>query len=281
MLTIIKYTFKELLYKKIFISTLLLALLYLGLYGGALYMVFQRGGTPPDLLIRASISSQLVGAGLYFSTFIVAFLTVLGSVSMVTYELETGILYGILSKPITRTEYMLGKFLGLALMLIIFSLFLIGAVLGLNLLMAGEVLYHFKLISIIKGALIYFLIPLTLLSLVFYLSTILKPLATGIVVIMNFMLGIIGGFLEQIGMVINKQELVDMGILASLFSPVDSIYRKFFSFLYDAGQSPIAILANGPFGSGHPPSIWMIFYSVGYILLFIILALRKFNKMDL
>ena len=147
--------------------------------------------------------------------------------------------YGILSKPITRTEYMLGKFLGLALMLIIFSLFLIGAVLGLNLLMAGEVLYHFKLISIIKGALIYFLIPLTLLSLVFYLSTILKPLATGIVVIMNFMLGIIGGFLEQIGMVINKQELVDMGILASLFSPVDSIYRKFFSFLYDAGQSQI------------------------------------------
>ena len=98
MLTIIKYTFKELLYKKIFISTLLLALLYLGLYGGALYMVFQRGGTPPDLLIRASISSQLVGAGLYFSTFIVAFLTVLGSVSMVTYELETGILYGILDR---------------------------------------------------------------------------------------------------------------------------------------------------------------------------------------
>jgi ABC-type transport system involved in multi-copper enzyme maturation permease subunit len=281
MLTIIKYSLKEMLNKKIFVATLVLALIFQGLYGGALYMVYHKGGNFPDLIIRSTVSSQLLGAGFYFSTFIIAFLTVLGGIGTISLELESGLLYTVLTKPITRTKFMLGKFTGLALMLIIFSVFMLSSVLILNIIMAGKVFYNFQIINIIKAVNIYFLIPLTLLAIVFFFSTRLKSLATGIVVIMLFMLGIIGGFLEQIGVLIQKQELVDIGILASLISPVDSMYRKFFSVLYDVENTPLSLISTGPFGSIHPPSGWMVIYTIVFILAFVTLAIRKFNRMDL
>lgn len=279
--TIIKYSFREMINKKIFLATLILAFLFLALYGGALYMVYVKGGTPQDLVMKALISRQLLGAGFYFSTFIVAFLAVLGSVSTVASEFETGVLYSILTKPITRTTYLWGKYLGLGLMLVCFSILMLGSVIAINLFFAGELMAIFSPVALGKAMAIYTLIPLCLLSVVFYLGTKLKSLATGITVIMLFMLGIIGGFLEQIGVVLNKQELVDIGILASLLSPMDSIYRKFFSVLYGAGDIQLSLFSSGPFGTINPPSDWVIVYGIAFAAIFFFLAIRNFKKLDL
>ncbi|MFZ7102673.1 MAG: ABC transporter permease [Peptococcaceae bacterium] len=279
--TIIKYSFKEMVKKKIFIATLVLAVIFLILYGGALYLVYDRGGGPTDLVIRAAVSSQLLGAGFYFSTFIVAFLTVLGSISTVTNETESGLLYTILTKPIARPVYLLGKYLGLACMMTAFGIFMLGMVLMINIFFAGEFLYDFSIFKIIQAVAVYSLIPLCLLSVVFFLGMKLKSLATGIIVIMLFMLGVIGGFLEQIGVVLGKQELVDVGIFTSLLSPMDSLYRKFFSILYDTGNMSLSLIANGPFGTGQPPSGWMVIYAGVFTAVFLLLAIAAFNKLDL
>ncbi|MFZ5944549.1 MAG: ABC transporter permease [Bacillota bacterium] len=281
MLTIIKYSFQEMLNKKIFLSTLVLALLFLGLYGGALYMAFDRGGIDADLVLRAIVSSQLLGAGFYFSAFIVAFLTVLGGVGTVTSEMDSGILYSILTKPLTRVSYMLGKFLGLTLMMIFFSIFMLGSVLALNILIGGSELYNFQFINILSAVLVYLLIPLTLLAIVFYLTTRFKSLATGVIVIMLFMLGVVGGFLEQVGVMLKKQELIDIGILTSLLSPMDSMYRMFFNILYDTSNSPLSVVTSGPFGSIQPPSGWMIVYTIIFLSGFLLMGLQRFNKIDL
>lgn len=282
MITIIKYSLKEMINKKVFVITLILALVFLALYGSALHMAYKHSGTPTDLLMRAALSSQLLGAGFYFATFIIAFLAVLGSIGTFTAELETGLLYTIITKPITRTKFMLGKFLGLALMLIIFSIFMLGAVLSVNMYFSKGAVYDFQILSILKAVAIYVLIPLVLLAVIFYFSTRLKVLATGVLVIMLFMLGIIGGFLEQIGVLINKPELVEVGIITSLISPVDSIYRKFISVLYDGGNSPLSIISAGPFGSStQPPSGWMVIYAIFFIIFFLFLAISKFKRMDL
>lgn len=276
--TIIKYTIKEMFYKKIFSVTIFLAAAFLALYATSLYFTYKD--ITDDLLMRATISTQLLGAGFYFTTFIVVFLTILGSVGLFSTELESGLLYPILSKPITRTKFLLGKFLGLALCLTLFSIFMILGVICLNLYFAKDIALNVTLWNLIKATGIYVLIPINLLAFIFFFSIRLKSLATGIIVVLIYMVGVIGGMIEQAGSIMNKEILLNIGIISSLISPVDSLYRKFMSLLYE--NSFLSNLSIGPFGaSGEPPSIYMIAYTILFSLSFLYLANSKFNKLDL
>ncbi|SMB87157.1 ABC-2 family transporter protein [Desulfonispora thiosulfatigenes DSM 11270] len=278
MKAIIKYTLKEMFYKKILVVTLILSLIFFVLYGLGLHFTYQD--MVDDLLSRAIISSQLLSAGFYFANFIIVFLTILGSIGLFTSELESGLLYPVLSKPLTRNTYLAGKFIGLALSLILFSIFMIIMVIGLNLYFAKDALINLTFINFAKAMGIYLLIPLTLLAIIFFFSIRLKALATGIIVVIFHVIGLIGGMVEQMGVLLQKQNLINIGIISSLINPVDSMYRKSMSLLYD--NSLTSLISVGPFGgSSQPPSTTMVVYAILFTVIFLLLAARRFNKLDL
>ncbi|WP_273485123.1 ABC transporter permease [Desulforamulus ruminis] len=285
MLSIARLTFMEVFRKRIFLVTLLLSVLFILLYGVALDFVSEELRTQSmrgsQLILQQIIGSQLLGAGLYFSSFLLALLAIMGSVGAIASELENGLLHAVVSKPIPRREIVLGKFLGYGSMLAVYALVLYTAVLGLNQYYSPAVLSLLTAGGLISGALVFILQPLVLLGVALVFSTLLRTLAAGIVSVILYGLGMIGGFLEQVGSAIANASLINIGIATSLVMPSDALFRKMLTFVTGNEANPLSSLSLGPFGVNVPPSNAMLVYTCLYIAACVCLAVYSFERKDL
>ncbi len=288
MFTIARLTFLEVFRKKVFLVTFILSMLFLFLYGVALdftaqEMVQMKSAGGNNLIIQQLIGNQLLGAGLYFSSFLIALLALMASVGSISSEIESGLLHAIVSKPIQRRDIVLGKLSGYGLMLASYAIFLYAAILLIN--------YHYNpgifnlstAASILSGAVIFILQPLVLLSLAMVFSTFLRTMTAGILSIILYGLGMVGGFLEQIGSAISNSTLINIGIISSLVMPSDALFRKLLAEVTASDANPLAVLSIsvGPFGVSAPPSNAMLGYTIFYIFVCVFLTIQIFKKKDL
>lgn len=286
MFTIARLTFLEVFRKKVFSITVLLSVLFLFLYGVALDFTAQemlrlkstQGG---DLLLQQIIGNQLLGMGLYFSSFLIALLALMASVGAISSEIESGLLHAIVSKPILRRDIVLGKLLGYGLMLVAYAVFLYAAILLLNWHYIPGIFSLSTTGNILSGALIFILQPILLLSLAMVFSTFLRTMTAGILAIILYGLGMVGGFLEQIGSAINNMTLTNIGIMSSLLMPSDALFRMLVAEVTSSAANPLAVLSMGPFGVSAAPTNAMLGYTLFYILICIFLSLRFFGRKDL
>lgn len=275
MLTIAIVTFKEMVRCRILLVTLVLAVAFLALYGTGVHYGYKdmAGHSGP---MKALIAPVLLSLGLYFGSFIIAFLAVMAAVGAISGEIENGTIHAIVPRPVRRSEIILGKFLGHGLMLSAFAALFYVAVL---------LIVHFNTgmsVPIKAGAIgLFCLQPLILLAVTLFGTTFLSTLANGIAAFMLYAVGVVGGMLEQIGHLADSQVLVNIGIVSSLVMPADSIYRKIVYTLLSAPGASFSSLMMGPFGSSSEPSVWMLAYTGLYIIGFLLLALRIFSRRDI
>lgn len=286
MFTIVRLTFREAYRKKIFLLTLLLSLAFLILYGLGFHYVAQdlnrmkaHGGQ--QLVVQQLLGNQLLGAGYYFASFLMALLSLLVSVGSIASEIENGLLHAIVSKPIKRRDIVLGKYLGYSLIMVFYALALFTGILLINLHYNAGALTLLTLPAGIFAALIFLLQPLVLLGVALVFSTMFRTMAAGIVAVMLYGLGTVGGFLEQIGNLIAKTTLINTGILISLVIPTDALFRKLLFVITGNATNPLSSLSAGPFGVSVPPSNAMLVYTCFYILACIGLAVYNFSRKDL
>ncbi|TZE81732.1 ABC transporter permease [Calorimonas adulescens] len=282
MLTITKYTIKEMIKKRAFLLIAVLTVGYLFIYGYGLSLSFHSGGSSignvPDIS-KILLESQLLSAGLYFANFIVAFLIVLTSVSAVSGDVESGSIYALLYKPLKRYEYVLGRFIGLSIIIVIYSTILFLSIIGLN--MAFETKVYLEAGNIFRSLFFFDLGPIVLLSLVIASSSILSTVNTGIITVMTYGIAMIGGILEQTGSLFqNSQGLTNVGIITSLILPTDVIFRKMNAELLTQNTG-LSFLSQGPFGGTSQPSPYMFVYIIFYICFLLYYGIRKFEKRDL
>ncbi|MZP29918.1 ABC transporter permease subunit [Heliobacterium undosum] len=286
MLILARLTFQEAARKKVFLAALLLSLLFLLLYAIGLDFAAReferlqalRGQQP---VLRQIVGNQLLGSGLYFSSFLMTLLAMLAGVGAIATEVETGLLHALVSKPLTRRAVIVGKFAGHAAMLAGFGLLLYGGILLLNRFYNGKTLALLDAGHGLYGAFLFVLQPLVLLAAAMLFSTLLRPLTAGIVTVILYVLASVGGFLEQIGSIVHKAALVDIGITVSLVIPIDALFRKLMTVVTVQEAAPVAALAQGPFGAASPPSGAMVIYAMAYLITAVALAVHYFEKKDL
>ncbi|MZP30347.1 ABC transporter permease subunit [Heliobacterium undosum] len=287
MFAIARLTFQEASKKRIFLLTLLLSAVFLALYGAALHLFakeFAKIQSVPgsvQLIARQVMGQQLLGAGLYFSSFLLALLALLASVGSIASEIENGLLQAIVSKPMRRREIVLGKFLGYGILLTVYALLLYAGIMLLNGHYNHSALTALNTGSLLAGAAVFLLQPLLLLAVALLFSTLFRTLTAGIVSVMLYALSVIGGFLEQIGGLINRGDLINTGIAVSLIIPSDTLFRKLMNIVGGGDTNPLASLAAGPFGVTAPPSNLMLAYVGLYIVASLWLAIRVFDRKDL
>lgn len=285
-LTIARLTFLEVLRKRVFFVTASLTVIFILLYGVALNFTAQEivrmnAHQASGQMVQQIIGNQLLGAGLYFASFLIALLALLSSVGTISAEIENGLLHAIISKPIKRSAIIWGKFTGYGLMLACYSLLLYLAILALNWHYNPVIFSLTKISDLLLGAFLITLHPLVLLGVALLFSTLLKTLTAGIFAIILYGLGMVGGFLEQIGMVINNSNLINIGVLTSLFMPSDALFRKLVAVVSGNQSNPLATLSMGPFGVGAEPSNAMLVYTCFYVFNTLGLATYIFKKKDL
>jgi ABC-type transport system involved in multi-copper enzyme maturation permease subunit len=222
----------------------------------------------------------MLSLGLYLGNQIIVLFAVMGTAGAISGEIESGVIQAVLVKSLRRREYFLGKYLGFSLIFIIYSSLFFLAVIGLNLFFSQGALVIYGL-SIIKALLYYLSIPLILLGLCLWGSTHLPTLVNGIITVMLYSFATVGGILELIGNMIQRQTLVNIGIISSLVLPVDALYRKMLSMLFTASPGDLTIFWDSFFLGNYEPSIWMLLYSLLYLLFFLWQGVRVFSKRDI
>lgn len=282
MFSIAVSTFKEIYRKKIFHFIGILTVLYLILLT-IFFRFIGNNATQNDSMISmiADFSSIISIVGFYFSSMLVAFLTIMLSIGIVSSELENGTILTILTKPIKRKEYILGKYLGTAILIILYSAVLYVAMIIISTVSKISIVNTFGAAALAKAFLLFILQPLTILALAIYGSTKFKTLNNGILIVAIYILGTIGGVIEQVGALINNTSLSIIGIIASLISPFEVIYRKMISVIFNSLGSFNFIMGFGMPSKSTTPSIWMMVYVCVFLLFFLFMSIKGFEKKDI
>lgn len=287
MWTIVKMSFREMLSKRIFFITLFMTAAFLAVYGVATYFAAKEAFDSVDdssmqhMMEWAVVSTQLLGMGLYFGSFIVSLLAILSSVGSIASEIESHQIDTWLARPLSRRDFVLGRFIGQSVLLLIYAAIVFSGIVLINQIVGGEYLkVAITFGQVMKALAVFLLQPLILVCVALLVSSLMTTMNGGIVMIILYGIGFIGGFVEQMGMILDRVALQNIGILSSLLFPIDALFRKMTIYLFDKADDPLSFAAQGFFGSLSTPSDLMLVYSGVYGLVALWLCIRKFSMRD-
>ncbi len=277
-LVIAKLTFREAARRKIALTAALLGLAFLLLYNLAFYFVrTQQGfsGLPQAELAQREAFNLLLMAGLYAANFMSGVMSALVAADSLAGEINSGAIHTVVSKPVRRAEVVIGKWLGFAGLMGLYLLLLAGGLIASVGIQAG--LFPS---NVLLGLALMYLTSLLVVSVTLAFSARLSTLATGAAVFGMYGLAFLGGWVEQIGAVLKSQTAVDIGIVASLLMPSESLWRR---ASFEMTSPLLRTLGNfNPFGGGEAvPSPLMVAYAALFALGAVWVAIRTFSRRDL
>jgi len=271
---IARLTLREAASRKILWAALWLGLAFLVLYGVGAYFIQRevaRQGMP--LAAMREVYSFLAMAGLYVVNFLVVMMTVLTSVDTLAGEIASGTMQAVATKPLRRFEIVLGKWLGFGAMLALYV-----ALMGGGVVIVIYALTGYAVPGLLRGLALIVLEGLTLLSVSILGGTSLSTLANGVLAFGLYGLAFVGGWIEQIGSLLQNETTVNIGILSSLVMPSEALWRR---AAFEMQSSLARGLGNiTPFSPTSVPSEIMILYAVAYVVVMLALALRRFSRRD-
>ena len=267
-------TFREAARKKILWTALIAGIGFLAVFGiGLHYQMadFRAGSMPPFL--RYQILSGMLMIGLYTVDLLAVVMTILTSVDTLSGEIDSGTIHAIATKPISRWQVLLGKWLGFVCMLAIYVALMFGGTIWEAHWIGGVVPQN-----PVAGAFLVFLECLLALSVTFMFGTWFSTLTNGVIVLGLHGLAFLGGWLEQMSGFVEGSRLVDVGIVSSLVMPSEAVWRRAAFEM----ESPLAgSLQFSPFADISVPSLAMIGYAGIYLLGALAVAIYHFQHRDL
>lgn len=222
LLTIARLTIWEASRRRLLLAVVLLTLVIIAAsaWGFAKIWDLQNGGRPVTETQVRLISSQL----LILITFMFSFVLALSAVLLASFslpgEVETGVVLALLARPLRRSELVLGKWLGMAVLVIAYA---VGSGAAEMLVINWDTGYTpphpVELLAYVSAE------GLVLLSLALLLSTRLPGLAGGAITAIAFLMSWIGGIVGGIGTAFGNQAIEDVGIVSRLLLPTDALWR--------------------------------------------------------
>jgi ABC-type transport system involved in multi-copper enzyme maturation permease subunit len=274
---IIRSTFKEMFRRRILQITVFVTLLYLTLYGVALHYTAQSIHRASGAMIRSFLVPQLTAAGLYFGSVILSFFAILSLVGTISGEIESGVMHTVATSPVRRSSIVLGKLIGYCTVLLAYAGILFAGVILAVKLVAGAEVHN---LAAAFGT--FALEPLLLAALAMLGSTFLSTIANSVTMFSLYAISLIGGVAEQIGVLTRSAVLSNAGIISSLIVPADAMYRKTVSLVLASTSNPLSgLMMIGPFGAQLPPNIWMVVWSLLYLVGCVGLASLLFSRKEI
>jgi hypothetical protein len=113
-------------------------------------------------------------------------------------------------------------------------------------------------------------------------SSRLSTLATGAAVFGLYGIAFLGGWVEQIGSLLQSDTAVDIGVAASLLMPSEALWRRAAFEMTAPLVRALGSINPFSFGAGSTtPSPLMVGYAALYALAALALAIRAFSRRDL
>jgi len=267
-------TFREAARKKLLLMALLAGVAFIALF--SLGMHFQvkdfHARHVAPLIAQEGLRAFLM-VGLYAVDLIAVVMTALTSVDTVSGEISSGTIQAVATKPVSRRQILLGKWLGFVAMLTVYLALMIG-----GLVLMAHWLSGISPRNLMLGASLIWFECLLILSLTLLFGTTFSTLTNGVLVLGLHGIAFLGGWIEQIGAVVHSPRTVTLGIISSVIMPSESLWRRAAFEM----QSPLVGSLNiSPFRNASVPSTLMIGYAGLYMLIVCMLADGRFRRRDL
>jgi len=275
-----RMTFREAIRRRIVLTGLILGIAFLIIFSVGFRLILatisEETVTPRGAasnVLRSEASNFLLLAGLYAVTFLSVAMGALLSADTLAGEISSGSIQTIVTKPVRRSDVVSGKWLGFAGLLGLYVLLMAGGTVLSVYLQAGYLPRN-----ILSGLSLIYLEAVLVMTVSLAGSSAMPALATGGMVFGLYGLAFLGGWIEQIGSVFNNSNAVKVGIVTSLLSPTEVLWRRAAFEL----QSPLSgAMGMTPFSAVSVPSVLMIVYAIAYLVVVLAIAVSTFNRRDI
>lgn len=275
LITITRLTLHEARRRKIFLAILVCGLAFVTLFSIGLLFVsreMSQSGRLP-LVQRRLMSNFFILAGLYAVNFLTIVTAVLLPVDTLSGEIASGVMQTLAAKPIRRSEILLGKWLGFAIVMTAYLALVAGGIL-----IAGRVIAGFVPPHLAIGLPLMLLEGLVLLTLSVAGGASMSTIANGITVFGLYGLAFLGSWTEQIGTMAGNDTARVIGTAASLVMPSEALWQLAAWHM----QPPLMReLQLTPFSPASVPSGAMVAWAAGYVVVTLLVGLRRFHRRGL
>jgi Cu-processing system permease protein len=273
---IARLTFREASRRKIALTGFLLGVAFVLLFSvGFFYINQQRlqNNPFPSAIPMDEYYNTITLAGLYVVNFLIVVMAALVTADTLAGEISSGTIQSLATKPLRRSEIVLGKWLGYAILLALYVILMAGGILLSTFLQSGYVMPN-----VLAGMALMYLAALIVMTITIACSSRFSTLATGGMVMGLYGLAFVGSWVEQIGSLMNSTAAVQVGIVSSLLMPSEAIWRR---AAFDMTAPLSRLVSFGPFSSASVPSPAMLIYGGLYLLAMLWIAVRQFGRRDL
>lgn len=283
-LTIARLQLQELLRRRLFLVLLLLTVVVIALTTWGFSRIpslgegRQRPITPVEI---AAVASQLLILVMFMFSFVLAFSAVFAASPAISGEVESGITLAVLARPITRLEYVAGKWLGLVATVLIYAIPAAAVQMVLVQIVVGYAAPHpLEFLGFVIGEAIVILT----LSLLF--STRFAGMVGGVSGLILWGLAWMGGIVGGVGLVFENATLTHVGTVSKLILPTDGLWRGAVwslepASLIAAARAAGAAAAANPFFAADPPEAIYVAWCVVWITAVLALAVWSFTRKEL
>ena len=274
--TIVHLTLYEARRRKILAAAVIGGAAFLVVFGvGVFFGVREIGASGEPFIAQQAILTMLTLAGLYAGNFLAVLLAVLLPVDALSGEIDSGVMQTLASKPVRRSDIVIGKWLGYGIIAIGYLGLLFFGVLAIIWIAAGHVPVHPA-----RGLGLMLLEVVLLVTVTIAGGTRLGTVANGIFALGYFGLGFISGLVEQIGVLAGIQSAKNVGIAVSLLSPTDALWRM---AAYHLQPSIVREIMDGPpmLAVVSVPNALMAGWSAALLVVTLAWATRSFARRTL
>lgn len=276
-LTITALTMREAARRRVLLALAGLTVLLIALSGwGFSRLAAEESLTSGETRLTASILLNLVMFGF---SLIAALGTAFLAGPTLAGETESGIALAVLARPVRRSAFLLGKWLGLV---VFGSVFVVVAGLAQCIVVRATVGYWPP-----EPAVAFALLAaetVVLLTLAVLLSTVISPMASGVVSVGLFGATWVAGVVGGIGETLGNDSVARIGTISRMLLPTDGLWRG----AMHAFQDPSALIEFGgggsqafPFLSAAPPTTLYLVWAAVWVAMVWGVAAASFVTKDL
>lgn len=203
----------------------------------------------------------IVNIGLNAMLIFGAFISIFVGVGLVSKEIEKRTVFAIFSKPVTRLEFVLGKYLGLCLTLLVnIAVMGIGVALALVYVGGGSLAYK------ISGGIALIFLELTILTAVAILfSSFSSPALSALLAFFVFIIGHMSSSLRDLGRALGSQTA--RFFLDAIYYVLPNLSNYSFRTESALGMTPSAVMLGGA-----------VLYAAAYVAILLTITVLIFRQ---
>ena len=270
-ITVAHLTLVEARRRRIVLAGAVCALAFLVFFAVALFFAHREMAADASVsfIERQGTLTAIMLVGFMAGNFLSVLFAILLPIDTLSGEIDSGVAQTLASKPVDRAEIVLGKWAGHLLLALTYLLLVCGGILLAMRLVAGFVPSNVLLA-----------LPLLMLEITLSLTISvaggarLSTVTNGIMGLGFYGLAFVSGFVEQLGTVAGVSSLKTIGVIVSLISPADSMWR-----LAANHMQPEIMRSSGALALGYSvPTPLMVWWAAGYTVLTLLYAIRTFRR---